>query len=53
MHSSKGPQTGTSAKKPDSTVIAVTTKQIAIRLSDFEIFKHPVYTYQLKEDLNV
>ena len=26
IHSSKGPKTGTGAKKPDSTVIAVTTK---------------------------
>ena len=53
MHSSNGPKTGNGAKKPNNTLITVTTKEIAIRLSDFEIFKHPVYRYQLKEDLNV
>ena len=50
------------AKKADGTVLAVTTEENAIKKTfgkrfaiplDFDIFKHPVNTYGLEEDLIV
>ena len=51
-----------SAKKADSTTLAVTTQENSIKRTfdkrfeiplDFDFFKHPVYPYGLKEDLIV
>ena len=50
------------AKKADGTALAVTTQEYAIKktfdkrfalLLDFDFFKHPVYSYGLREDLFV
>ena len=49
-------------KKPDGTVLVVTTQENAIKKTfdkrfaiplDFDFFKHPVYLYGLKERLIV
>ena len=50
------------AKKPDDTALTVTTQENAMKKTfdrrfaiplDFDLFKHPVYPYGLKEDLIV
>ena len=57
-----GSKASVGAKKADVTALAVTTQENAIRktfeksfaiLLDFDFFKHPVYPYDLKEDLIV
>ena len=60
MQSANALKTRVSAKKADGTALVVTTQENAIKKTFdkrfsiplyFDFFKHPVYTYGLKEDL--
>ena len=62
MQSANGLKARTGAKKTDSTALAVTTQDNAMKKTfgkmfaislDFDFFKRPVYPYGLKEDLTV
>ena len=62
IQSGNGLKARASAKKADSTALTVTTKENAIKKTfgksfaiplDFDFFKHPLYSYGLKEDLIV
>ena len=62
IQSANGLKARSGAKKSDGTALKVTTKQNAIKKTfgksfaipfDFDFFKHPVYPYELKEDLIV
>ena len=62
IQSANGLKARSGAKKSDGIALTVTTKGNAIKKTfgksfaiplDFDFFKHPVYPYELKEDLIV